>query len=285
MSIDKEKKLRIASSVLIIFTFVLVGFCIASLYIAKSELGVTRQEVMGSMYANVDLENFREASDYLTSQAREYVQTYDPIYMERYFEELEGFKRRETVIAKLSEGGASEVEVRLLQTALDKSDELVDTEVHCMKIVSTIIGYDEKLLPERVRAYELTSIEEQADIDTLKKIAYNLVYGDKYVKAKEEIMSYTERVSEFIRNNTNQKTTSSIDGTENAINLVVLYMVLLGVLIIITAVFAVITTSRQHKEMQEMQEQMMKILVKSMDEAINKVNTKPGVEVSKGNAE
>lgn len=255
MNKKDEKILRVISSVLIIFTFILVGFCIVSIYIAKKEVDNTRQEVMGSMYANVDLENFREASDYLTSQVREYIQTYDPIYMEKYFEELEGYKRREMVIENLRNGGASEVEVRLLESALNKSNELVDTEIHAMRIVSKLIGYDEEFMPQRVREYELSDIEKQASVDTLKKTAYNLVYGDKYVKNKEEISGYIERVSGFIRTNTNQETTASLDGTENALNLVVIYMSILTVVIVATAIFGIVSTNRMRKIMNEMQGQ------------------------------
>lgn len=242
------KSNRILSIIILVIALTVSGLCIFSINTTRREIANMEQIVNSNIQENVYLDNFEEASDYLSAQAREYIRTYKPIYMEKYFEELESFKRRENAIERFKESGATEIEIILLESALEKSNELVEREVHAMAIVSKLIRYDEERLPQQIRDYEFTLIEKQSDINTLKSRASNLVYGSAYEDEKEEIAAYIDRVSELIRMNTNQESTSAVSSTYNAITMLNTYVIILIIVIVLTFIYAIIATAKVAKE-------------------------------------
>lgn len=80
----------------------------------------------------VDLSN---ASDYLTNEARKYVQFGEKTYYDNYWKEVNETKTRDRVVNRLKELNAPEEELALLQKAKDNSDALVKTEDAAMTAV------------------------------------------------------------------------------------------------------------------------------------------------------
>jgi len=238
----------VVSLICIVFTIIIFGLCMFGMKTTKREVDNLEKTLDENILRNIYLDNFEEASDYLTDQSREYIRTYDPIYMEKYFEELEGFKRREAAIERLEENGTSEIEINLLKSALDKSNALAEQEIHAMAIVSKLIGYDRERLPQRIKDYEFSDIEKQATADALKKTADNLVNGSKYEADKKEISSYIGRVSELIRMNTEQKSSDAVSNTENALGMLNAYIILLMAVVVLTLAFVIVATKRNKSE-------------------------------------
>jgi methyl-accepting chemotaxis protein len=76
------------------------------------------------------------ASDYLTNEARRYVQFGDQRHYDNYWREVNETKTRDRVVTRLEELGAPQAELDLIETAKNNSDALIQTEDAAMKAVA-----------------------------------------------------------------------------------------------------------------------------------------------------
>lgn len=134
----------------------------------------------------------KEGSDYLTEQVRMYVVTMEPSYMEAYFEEKNVNRRRERALEELQEFKAGQEAYIYLQKALDNSNQLTQTEIYAMKLISCAQGYDEASLPEEVRGMELQEKDRQLSAQEMVDKGRALVFDLGYQNAKALIISNTE---------------------------------------------------------------------------------------------
>ncbi|WP_052487614.1 hypothetical protein [Gordoniibacillus kamchatkensis] len=77
-----------------------------------------------------------DSSDYLTNEARQYVQFGDKVHYDNYWKEVNETKTRDRVVARLKELHAPQDELDLITQAKNSSDTLVKTEDAAMKAVA-----------------------------------------------------------------------------------------------------------------------------------------------------
>jgi len=123
-----------ATSGVFILLSVLDGVTIYKLHssVAQERAAVKKQAVFKQL--GIDLAN---ASDYLTSEARSYVQFGDKLHYDNYWKEVNETKTRDHVVDKLTELGATKEELDLIAEAKQYSDVLVKTEDEAMKAVES----------------------------------------------------------------------------------------------------------------------------------------------------
>ena len=228
---NKIKSYRILSIIMLLIVLIDSGLCIFSIHVTKREVANMEQIVNNNILENECLSEFEKASEYLSTQAREFIRTYKPIYMEKYFEELDGVKRREAALQKFEEAGTVDIEKRLMRDAMEKSNELAETEIHAMAIVAKLIGYDENNLPQQIKDYEFSNIENASDVGTLKTIARNILYGNSYESKRKEVVSYINRAEDLIKLYTNQESEDAVKNTNNAITMLNTYIIILLVVV------------------------------------------------------
>lgn len=112
-------------SILLIF----VVLMLRSNYVDVQE-AVSRQAEFRQL--GFDLEN---ASDYLTNEARKYVQFGNKTYYDNYWREVNETKTRDRVVERLKELNAPKEELDLIEQAKQSSDTLVQIEDAAMKAV------------------------------------------------------------------------------------------------------------------------------------------------------
>ncbi|KQX68092.1 methyl-accepting chemotaxis protein [Paenibacillus sp. Root444D2] len=100
--------------------------------IKQERLSLQRQSEFKQL--GIDLAN---ASDYLTNEARRYVQFGEKEYFNNYWKEVNETKTRDHVVMKLKELNAPEVELDLIEKAKQNSDALIKTEDEAMKAVAS----------------------------------------------------------------------------------------------------------------------------------------------------
>ncbi|WP_442602020.1 methyl-accepting chemotaxis protein [Paenibacillus sp. KN14-4R] len=115
-----------------IFLTVLNGISIYSLEnsVAQERAAVKRQAEFKQL--GIDLAN---SSDYLTNEARAFVQFGDKAHYDNYWKEVNETKTRDHVVMKLTELGAPKEELDLISQSKQYSDVLVKTENAAMKAV------------------------------------------------------------------------------------------------------------------------------------------------------
>lgn len=118
---------------LIVACMVLVGGCVFLFNIAVS---VERNAVAKQAEFKQLGDDLAAASDYLTNEARRYVQFGDKRHFDNYWHEVKVTKTRDRVVKRLRELGAPQAELDLIDEAKANSDALIKTEDAAMKAVS-----------------------------------------------------------------------------------------------------------------------------------------------------
>lgn len=124
--------LKVIGSVFIIVSVLLVActFMLRSNYEGVQETSERRAELK---QIGFDLVN---ASDYLTNEARKYVQFGQKTYYDNYWREVNETKTRDRVVTRLKELNTPEAELSLIEKAKQLSDTLVKTEEAAMDAVA-----------------------------------------------------------------------------------------------------------------------------------------------------
>lgn len=133
-----------------------------------------------------------EGSDYLTEQVRMFTVTRDPVYMERYFNEINVDRRRELALEHLN-GQASDTARTYLTQALERSNQLTELEIYAMRLVAEAEGLSD--LPQQVLDTELfpghMAMSDEEKID----YAMDRVFGEEY-QAKKALVN--DNITAFV---------------------------------------------------------------------------------------
>lgn len=124
--------------------------------------------------------NLRDGSDYLTEQVRLYVMTGQQNYLDSYFEEADHTRRRENALAALETYFDGTHTFTTLETAMDLSTQLMDTEYYAMRLVLEARDTDESGWPAPIQAVTLSSDDAALSSSGKLRRAQQLVCDDNY---------------------------------------------------------------------------------------------------------
>ena len=153
------KKIRIqrVSTWSIIVTIVLAVIFAAVSESSEKEFQVLRQTTDEYILCQNSAKELQDGSDYLTEQVRMYAMTGKTEYRDLYFEEANTTRRREKPLEELKKYFADTDSFTALETALSRSQELMETEYYSMRLVAESYGKSEESLPEEIRDVQLST--------------------------------------------------------------------------------------------------------------------------------
>lgn len=202
MSISKLLKLM-SGIFMIILLMTASSVYVLNVSFGKERTAVARQAEFKQL--GIDLAS---ASDYLTNEARRYVQFGEKTYYDNYWREVNETKTRDKVVQRLKELNAPKEELDLIEKAKANSDALVATEDAAMKAAA------------------------QGDFDKARK----LMFDSNYDKNKSIIMA---PISEF-QNKMNTRAANEASVAKRNLNIALyitnILVALLGIFIIMTFV-------------------------------------------------
>ena len=126
-----------------------------------------------------------EASDYLTEMTQRFTLEGDTQYLDNYFEEAFGNKRREASITTMAENEAEQTLIDQIQAALNESNSLMFREYYAMKLV--IDAKEIKTYPDTLRGVELKEEDIYKSPEEKMDLAQKMVMGTEYYAKKEII--------------------------------------------------------------------------------------------------
>lgn len=184
---EEKIKIRSVSNLSIVATIVLTLLCVAI-----SILGFTKYKILRSaMQDYISCENavheLQEGSDILTKQVRLAAATGEAQYIDAYFEEANVTKSREKALKDIASLANSSDAVALLQTALNESVDLMQTEYYSMRLVEESIGSDPSTWPDELQTVELSEEDEALPSSDKLSKAQQMVIGLDYENAKDII--------------------------------------------------------------------------------------------------
>ena len=127
-----------------------------------------------------------EGSDYLTEQVRLFTVTMDKQYLMNYFKEIYSTKRRDTILDQLGDYDISSKTSDYLRTALNESNELMQTEMYSMKLIAAANHYSMTNYSD-VEQIDLTTEDASLSPKQMIEKAQDLVFGSDYQNAKKSI--------------------------------------------------------------------------------------------------
>ena len=178
--------LRNLSRILMICTFVVTVFLVASLFLLTSsyrKVEKSNKELLTLVSSANDLEY---ASDLLTEQVRYYVATKEEKYYRAYFKEVNETKSRERALATIKESVDDSDAVSNLESSLNESIELMNTEYYAFRLVIETSGFDINEYTE-VKDVVLTDDDKALSADEAQKKAIDLVFSAEYNGSKDRI--------------------------------------------------------------------------------------------------
>lgn len=235
-------RLKMVAYGIIVFACAVLFFTLVGIFQVnkkyQSLLSVTEQNI-NAVNAIDTLGNY---SDYLTDQVREYVITMDFDYVEAYFEEIEnGYYKQHSLTVLGGQMFPDDQEVcDMLERFSDLSDEMVEFEIHAMKLIAVRNGVDEKILPKKLAAYELTEEELRFSEDEKITAAYYLVFGKEYMALRKEADDTMSEVQSRIESVTKSQRVAASDQVLRSIrNQTICLFLIFGALIALLLVFII----------------------------------------------
>ena len=157
-----------------------------------------------------DAYDMQIASDYLTEQARCFVETGDREYLDKYFEEVHVTQRREKSLAQLNESLRDSSAYRELAEAMNQSVALMDREYYSMRLTVAAYGYDLSEFPEEIQAVRLEGSDSRLTPEGQSNLARNMVFNSAYREKKTAISEAMQRcLKELTSEMETQQTQSS----------------------------------------------------------------------------
>ena len=245
----KDKNIEIKGKGIKIHTlsgiFIAIGavIMIASLFAIKNiydKYDATREAYQ---YIGMKLDaaiSFRDASDYLTEQSRECVIKGDMQCATNYFDEKDNIKNRENSVDMISSGDGLAIEGELLSDAMEKSEALVEYEVHAMKLIAEANGEDGKNVSDELYSYELPENEKALSADEKYDRAIELLFNSDYVNLKERIIWDVENATVLIEEESGATFREHEDDLIVILNLATSLIFILFILLVLIFIFNVL---------------------------------------------
>ena len=186
-----KKKIKVQT---VSFWSIGITIVLAVLFIVISIQGQKEFRVMKEATNQyIECENsarqLQEASDYLTEQARRYAATGERKYMNSYFKEANVVKRRDHAVENLGKYFKGSEVFTSLQSALECSEDLMETEYYSMKLVASATGASRRVIPDEVESVTLSEEDRQLSSEEKMSKAQKLLNDNAYQDQKQEIMN------------------------------------------------------------------------------------------------
>lgn len=240
----KGIKIHVLSS---IFIAIGVLIMIASLFVIKNiydRYDATREAYQSTGMKLDAAINFRDATNYLTDLSRECAVTGDVQWAVKYFEEKNIAKSREASVEMIGTDNTLEIEENLLSDAMEKSEGLVEYEIHSLKLIAEAKGVDSKEISDELYSYKLPENEETLSAEEKQNRAIELLFSSDYESLKERVNWDVENTTILIEEESGAEFRENEDDLIVGLNTASLFIFLLFILLVMIFIFNVLLVVR-----------------------------------------
>ena len=177
--------IRVVHAVMLIMGVVLILLLSFSSYKSSTVFNRLNRDTGNYIVRQKAAHDLMEASDYLTEMVQRFTLEGDTQYLDNYFEEAFGNKRRESSITAMAENEAEQTLIDQIQAALNESNTLMYREYYAMKLV--IEAKEIKTYPDKLRGVELKQADSDLNAEEKMELAQKMVMGTEYYTQKELI--------------------------------------------------------------------------------------------------
>ncbi|MCI9597511.1 MAG: GGDEF domain-containing protein [Firmicutes bacterium] len=232
----KGLKIRTLSLWIVVGTIlvsVLIGDGVINVMDRYQELANMTKKYIVSEEAVMDM---AVGSNYLTEQARLYAMTKERSHADAYFTEVDVTQRREKSLEQIEAHlPTTDTEaLRMSKDALRLSNELMDLEIHSMKLAAQSAGEDLSKLSPKIQEYSLPTREKNYTDQEKADLACQLVFGHEYQDMKQQIEQKLSGVTDHVISICDREQKKSEKAMKNALTRQILYTILVVGLVILS---------------------------------------------------
>ena len=165
--------------------------------------------------ASGDLKN---ASNYLSEEARKFVVTGEKKYLDRYVDELYTGNARNKAFEKFQKIDLTKQEKRMLNVARENFNMSIFQEIRAMKLMAEAMEIDSKELPDEIRNYILNVHEKEMTKKQKRQQSIQLLFEYDYVTQRDVINEYIQQSQERVYEEIEKEALKAGNDTKNALN-------------------------------------------------------------------
>ena len=188
--------MRAIVTVAVILSFLLAIVVLYTMQEALKTYGKSGEKSAAYDQCQRATQDLMDASDYLTEQVRQFVNSGDRQYMDGYLAELQTYRRRENAVEELRKAASSEEATAALEEAVRYSDDLSRVEMRAMRLAAD--SYGTLSIPEPFAQVELSPEESSLSPEQKRTLAHDLVFGDEYTSRKLAIRERVQSSSSLL---------------------------------------------------------------------------------------
>jgi signal transduction histidine kinase/CheY-like chemotaxis protein len=248
---DKEKNITIFTGILLFLAAAVAG---GILYILQQNIRQSQeldQLITVRSYCDTAINDFMDASDYMTNEIWEYALDGNTEHMERYWYEVNQNRKRDKSIQKLLHENLSIQETSYVLRVKAYSDNLIPAETKSMRFMAESTGVKEQDMPAQVRALKLSYADESMTPHQKELAAQSLVFGTAYISTKQlmrtTIHSFHADLTARIETNTKE----SLQSRKRSARFGLISIMLLMGIMVITIIAYSIVVSRKNDQLQK----------------------------------
>ena len=137
------------------------------------------------------ISDFKDATEYLTNQARLFVIHKDASFLKDYFDEINVTKRREQSIEVLELTKENDEAIKNLHKAMNESEDLRMRELYAMKLICEVVPLTMEELPSEISSISLASLDAALSNGEKLAKAQEMLFDVSYINSKDRILKYT----------------------------------------------------------------------------------------------
>ncbi len=163
--------MRAIVTVAVILSFLLAIVVLYTMQEALKTYGKSGEKSAAYDQCQRATQDLMDASDYLTEQVRQYVNSGDRQFMDGYLAELQTYHRRENAVEELRKAASSEEATAALEEAVRYSDDLSRVEIRAMRLAAD--SYGTSSIPEPFAQVELSPQESSLSPEQKRTLAHD----------------------------------------------------------------------------------------------------------------
>lgn len=192
----KDEAIRLRSynfSVMMIIGTVILCICLFYTTVAVSQKYEEMMQATDEYIRwNENAATVHEASEYLTEEARLFVQTANRQHMENYFTEIYINQRRKLVLEEIRDYYADTQTAAELERAIYESGQLMEQEYYAMKLVCIGAEIPMIYIPPEIAETALQAEDAALSSEKMIEKGRALLYDAAYQEAKESIYAHLD---------------------------------------------------------------------------------------------
>jgi diguanylate cyclase (GGDEF)-like protein len=191
-----------------------------------------------------DAAAINDASDYLTEQVRYFSITMQKKYADSYFKEIYETQRRENALKDIQKYQTAKSSQTYLKSALQRSNNLTQTEIYSIKLIAIANDYDLSEFPTALQKMEISSsdlaLSSDKQIEKARKIIFDSAYEQEKDNITKDISTFTNKILDTAKSDQ----TNSADELQKALFLQRIFVSILFFVNIMIFLFIIVLIIR-----------------------------------------